>query len=159
MNEAVLTTSRHLANKWANTYQSSLTKRRLLSSQETEISSIEHLILLDLLGAYNPLIRSYFPDTGWMFDALIDIEKRLGDSGAFEYGEDKSMAPGSWRTWFVPRKQYNYGFGHIGDDHVPFLKKGVSVMHIISEPFPRVWHTMRVVISLTFNLVHLTAYC
>ncbi|KAJ3573432.1 hypothetical protein NP233_g2429 [Leucocoprinus birnbaumii] len=135
--------ARHLAHKWANTYQSSLNKRRLLSSQETEISSIEHLILLDLLGAQNPLIRSYYPDTAWMFDALVDTEKRLGESGAFEHGKEKSMAAGNWRSWFVSRDKHRSGFGYIGDDHVPFLKKGVSVLHIIAEPFPRVWHTLR----------------
>lgn len=134
--------ARHLAHKWANTYRSTHTRRRLLGSEETEISSIEHLILLDLLGAPDPLIRSYYTDTAWMFDALVAIEKRLGDSGAFEYGEDKSMASGSWRSWFMQRSRLGM-FSHIGDDHVPFLKKGVSVLHIISEPFPRVWHTLK----------------
>ena len=146
-----LTISRHLARKWANTYRSTLTRRRLLGSQETEISSIEHLILLDLLGAPDPLIRSYYADSAWMFDALVAIEERLGDSGAFEYGEDKLMASGSWRSWFVRRNVLG-AFGHIGDDHVPFLKEGVSVLHIISEPFPRVWHTLKVIFTLLSSL-------
>jgi len=135
--------ARHLAEKWATTYQQSHSKRRLISSQETEISTIEHLILLDLLGARQPLIKSYYPDTAWLFDALIDIEKRLGDSGAFSYGKEKSMAPGKWTSYFVPRKQFKFGFGYIGDDHVPFLKKGVSVLHVIADPFPRVWHSLK----------------
>lgn len=149
---ASLTVGRHLAHKWANTYQSTHTRRRLLGSEETEISSIEHLILLDLLGAPDPLIRSYYTDTAWMFDALVAIEKRLGDSGAFEYGEDKSMASGSWRSWFMQRSRLGM-FSHIGDDHVPFLKKGVSVLHIISEPFPRVWHTLKVTFILSSILL------
>ena len=32
-----------------------------------------------------------------------------------------------------------YG-GRIGDDHVPFMERGVEVLHIIPNPFPRVWH-------------------
>lgn len=28
------------------------------------------------------------------------------------------------------------------DDHVPFLKRGVEVLHIIPSPFPKVWHRM-----------------
>lgn len=34
--------------------------------------------------------------------------------------------------------------GFIEDDHVPFMKKGVSILHIIAYPFPRVWHTLKV---------------
>lgn len=34
-----------------------------------------------------------------------------------------------------------YG-GYIGDDHVPFMARGVEVLHIIPSPFPQVWHTM-----------------
>lgn len=30
--------------------------------------------------------------------------------------------------------------GRIGDDHVPFMERGVEVLHIIPNPFPRVWH-------------------
>jgi glutaminyl-peptide cyclotransferase len=32
----------------------------------------------------------------------------------------------------------------MGDDHLPFLHRGVSVLHVIAEPFPRVWHTLGV---------------
>ncbi|CAG2215051.1 QPCT [Mytilus edulis] len=32
--------------------------------------------------------------------------------------------------------------GGIEDDHIPFLRKGVKILHLISSPFPRVWHTM-----------------
>jgi len=30
----------------------------------------------------------------------------------------------------------------IQDDHVPFMHRGVEVLHIIPSPFPRVWHEM-----------------
>lgn len=30
----------------------------------------------------------------------------------------------------------------VQDDHVPFLARGVEVLHVIPTPFPRVWHTM-----------------
>lgn len=125
-----------------------LEKRRLSTGIENELSGIEHLILLDLLGASAPRIRSFFIDTAWLFDELVDAEKRLGDSGAFAYGEEKSMAPGKWRSWFSPREQTAWNTGFIGDDHVPFLHRGVPILHIISEPFPRVWHTLKA--SLVF---------
>jgi len=115
-----------------------------MNVQATELGGIEHLILLDLLGAKNPLIRSYFLDTAWLFDAMVSAEKRIGDSGAFSYGDDQSMAPGSWRSWFVPRETNGMNFGFIGDDHVPFLHRGVSILHVIAMPFPHVWHTLKV---------------
>lgn len=49
------------------------------------------------------------------------------------------------RMQFLPEKekkanQFTPGF--IGDDHVPFLKQGVDVLHVIPTPFPSFWHTM-----------------
>ena len=34
------------------------------------------------------------------------------------------------------------GNGRIQDDHVPFKKRGVPILHLIATPFPRVWHTI-----------------
>jgi len=133
--------ARHLAEKWGTTYI--LPHRRRLSMvQTTELDGIEHLILLDLLGAPGPAIRSYFLDTAWLFDAMISAERRLGDSGAFAYGDHTSMASGKWQSYFRPRTRSNVNFGYIGDDHVPFLERGISVLHIIPEHFPLVWHRL-----------------
>ena len=115
-----------------------------MNTRATELSTIEHLVLLDLLGAPNPLIRSYFLETAWLFDALVSAEERLGQIGAFAYGDEQSMAPGSWRTFFRPRSEADSNYGNIGDDHIPFLQRGVSVLHLIADPFPRVWHTSKV---------------
>ena len=30
---------------------------------------------------------------------------------------------------------------YIEDDHLPFLRRGVKVLHLIPYPFPTVWHT------------------
>jgi hypothetical protein len=115
-----------------------------MNVQRTELGGIEHLILLDLLGAPQPSIRSFFIDTAWLFDSLVSVERRLGESGAFTYANDKSMAPGKWTSYFRPRTTTSMNFGYIGDDHLPFLQKGVSILHLIAEPFPRVWHTLGV---------------
>jgi glutaminyl-peptide cyclotransferase len=114
-----------------------------MGTQSTELSGVEHLILLDLLGARQPSIRSYFPDTTWLLNAMVSAERRLGESGAFTYGDEKGMAPGRWKSYFSQRKISSY-WGYIEDDHVPFLHKGVSILHIIPEPFPRVWHELTV---------------
>ncbi|PCH37885.1 hypothetical protein WOLCODRAFT_135903 [Wolfiporia cocos MD-104 SS10] len=131
--------ARHLAHKWATTYIAPHAKRRLLPASTTELSTIEHLILLDLLGAPQPRIHSSFLDTAWLFDAMVSAERRLGNSGAFAYGEQVADA---WTSFFVPRgNQFN--LGGIEDDHIPFLRLGVSVLHVIASPFPRVWHTLK----------------
>ncbi|KZT27324.1 hypothetical protein NEOLEDRAFT_1088852 [Neolentinus lepideus HHB14362 ss-1] len=131
--------ARHLAERWSTTYISPHTKRRLLRPSETEISTVEHLILLDLLGAPHPLIRSAFLDTAWLFDAMVSVERRLFDNGAFVYGNDQAS---SLTSFFLARHKGDGNYGYIEDDHVPFLRKGVSVLHIIASPFPRVWHTL-----------------
>jgi glutaminyl-peptide cyclotransferase len=137
-------TTRHLAEKWATTYILPNSKRRLVGPQATEISTIEHLILLDLLGAPQPTIRSYYIDTAWLFDAMASAERRLGAHGAFVYGDEKGMAPNRWKSYFLPRTANDRNLGYVGDDHIPFLHKGVSVVHVIAEPFPFVWHTLKV---------------
>jgi glutaminyl-peptide cyclotransferase len=136
-------TLRHLASKWSTTYIAPNSKRRLLGHASlTELSTIEHIVLLDLLGAPNPTIRSYFIDTAWLFDAMLSAETRIRDAGALDAAETSP----NFRSFFLPRtgsgNQHNYGY--IGDDHVPFLQKGVNILHIIAYPFPRVWHTLRV---------------
>ncbi|KAG1827596.1 uncharacterized protein BJ212DRAFT_1313344 [Suillus subaureus] len=133
--------ARHLASKWSTTYIAPNSKRRLLGHASlTELSTIEHIILLDLLGAPNPTIRSYFIDTAWLFDAMVSAETRLKDAGALDEAETST----NFRSFFLPRtgsgNQYNYGY--IGDDHVPFQQKGVNILHVIAYPFPRVWHTL-----------------
>ncbi|TDL24979.1 hypothetical protein BD410DRAFT_718967 [Rickenella mellea] len=131
--------ARHLAHKWSTTYLTPHPKRRLRPSA-TELTTIEHLVLLDLLGSANPSIQSYFIDTAWLFDAMVSAEKRIASAGAFKMS---SSADDKWRSFFRPRtgREDNYGF--IGDDHTPFLNLGVSVLHIIANPFPHVWHTLQ----------------
>ncbi|KAI0647401.1 hypothetical protein C8Q79DRAFT_959252 [Trametes meyenii] len=133
--------ARHLAQKWSTTYVTPNAKRRLLPATETEIGTIEHLILLDLLGAPAPQIHSYFVDTAWLFDAMAAAEKRLAESGAFVYGKDGPETQQTYKSFFAPRVwQLN---GGIEDDHIPFLRLGVSVLHVIPSPFPKVWHELK----------------
>ncbi|KAG9100744.1 hypothetical protein FRC06_003782 [Ceratobasidium sp. 370] len=131
--------ARHLAEKWATTYVEPNAKRRLYPSQ-TILSTIEHFVLLDLLGAARPLIRSYFPSTGWLFDEMASAETRLGAAGALD---EKDFKWDPHRSgFFIPRTGYQASWGGIEDDHLPFLERGVNILHIITSPFPRVWHTL-----------------
>ena len=129
----------HLAEIWSKVFLPPHPKRRLLSSTTpiTQLSTIEHFVLLDLLGAANPRVRSYYPDTAWLFDALVDAETRLRTAGIID-------ASTVGNSFFRPRSADDRSLGYMGDDHLPFLHRGVSVLHVITEPFPRVWHTLAV---------------
>lgn len=43
---------------------------------------------------------------------------------------------GKKSAFFSARHAFNY----IEDDHVPFLRRNVPVLHVIATPFPAVWH-------------------
>lgn len=122
----------------------------------TPLGRISHLVLLDLLGAKFPIIRSFYSTTGWLYDEFLHSENKLGDAGllwatvkAGEYQETREKMGAKERTFFVKRTggAFSYGVGigaGIEDDHIPFLAKGVPVVHLISVPFPKVWHTLDV---------------
>jgi glutaminyl-peptide cyclotransferase len=136
---------RHLAEKWSKEFVAHPRTRRAA----TKLSTIDHLILLDLLGSQTPLIRSYFLSTAWLFDGLVAAEHRLGQLGVFD--EPKPQAQpvegGEWTGWqsfFVPRTGWDLQYGRIADDHIPFLHRGVNILHVIASPFPAVWHTIQV---------------
>jgi glutaminyl-peptide cyclotransferase len=135
--------ARHLAARWAGTYVLPDHRRRLLAPQMTELDGIEHLILLDLLGAKQPLIQSSFIDTAWLFDAMADVETRLHGAGLLLAAHERETGTKAFVSWFLKRRPNQYA-GHVEDDHVPFIQRGVSTLHVISNPFPRVWHTLKV---------------
>ncbi|TKC44683.1 hypothetical protein EI555_001809, partial [Monodon monoceros] len=89
------------------------------------------LILLDLIGAPNPTFPNFFPNTARWFHRLQAIEHELHELGL--------LKDHSWERQYF--QNYGYG-GVIQDDHIPFLRKGVPVLHLIPSPFPEVWHTM-----------------
>uniref|UniRef100_A0ABM5ERH5 glutaminyl-peptide cyclotransferase n=1 Tax=Pogona vitticeps TaxID=103695 RepID=A0ABM5ERH5_9SAUR len=97
----------------------------------TQLQAISLFVLLDLLGAREPTIRNHFVATAGWFERLVSIEKRLHRLGLLESHPKEEM--------YFHRDPV---FGPIEDDHVPFLRKGVPVLHLIATPFPDVWHTM-----------------
>lgn len=82
-----------------------------------------------------------------MFRAMADIEETLHDlkilkkpvhthtvnSDDGDNFEESSMFDSTSLTTYQ---------AHIEDDHVPFLQRGVPVLHLIAYPFPEVWHTI-----------------
>lgn len=71
---------------------------------------------------------------------MADLEHRLRELGVMKTGKR------AVNRQFLPernKKSTEFGWGGgVQDDHIPFLKRGVEILHIIPVPFPRVWHTM-----------------
>ncbi|ORY82798.1 hypothetical protein LY90DRAFT_697437 [Neocallimastix californiae] len=120
--------ARHLAEKWEKETLNS-------STTMTKLQSIDVFVLLDLLGTKNPSFTNYYKNTEKYFNNLSEIETMLlnkkyltttNNSNAFFYHSEALVdAPKLF----------------IDDDHKPFLRKNVPILHIIPYPFPKVWHT------------------
>ncbi|RXG56047.1 Glutaminyl-peptide cyclotransferase, partial [Armadillidium vulgare] len=85
--------------------------------------------LYDLIGTEDCGFYSLFAESENWYGRLSDFEKRLMRLGLINK-----------RTRML-RNQKVYG-ARIEDDHVPFLRKGVPILHLIATPFPSVWHKM-----------------
>lgn len=91
-------------------------------------------MLLDLLGAANPSIPSYFSTTHWAYKHLLDIETRMRALNLLEskptqnFMTDVNGTIGMWQS--------------VSDDHLPFIARGTEILHVIPSPFPHVWHKM-----------------
>jgi glutaminyl-peptide cyclotransferase len=123
--------ARALAQEWEETMHPAM------STYRTPLASIDLFVLLDLLGAAEPTVPSYFKTTHWAYRNLATIEERL--RGLSQLKSKPAEA-------FLPEKEKQESErwlgGYIGDDHVPFMEKGVEILHLITTPFPRVWHTI-----------------
>ncbi|KAH8160316.1 hypothetical protein CIB48_g7933 [Xylaria polymorpha] len=107
--------ARSLAEKWeAEIYPAK-------STYQTPLDAINLFVLLDLLGAVDPNIPSYFPTTHWAYQSMAKIETRMRELGR-PIDSDIMVS--------------------FADDHVPFMVRGVPILHVIPTPFPPTWHTM-----------------
>ena len=85
---------------------------------------------------------SFFKTTHWAYKAMSDLEHRLRELGVFKTGKRKSDRSENFLNQ-PDKKPSEFGWGGgVQDDHIPFLKKGVDILHIIPLPFPRVWHEL-----------------
>lgn len=111
--------SRHLAKVWSKPD----------TTGKTHLSTIEALILLDLIGAKNPRFYSSFPSTHGLFERLQRIETKLRKNDLIQSSSNNYFNGGLLQQPL-----------DVEDDHVPFMKKGVPILHIIPVPFPDCWH-------------------
>ncbi|KAI1529806.1 glutaminyl-peptide cyclotransferase precursor [Pyrenophora tritici-repentis] len=125
--------SRALATHWQS-HPNPLPQTSKFYKNQTPLSQISLFLLLDLLGSANPTVPSYYPTTHWAYLHLSRLETRLRSLNLLE-----SNPP----TPFLPDVNMTMGTNGVEDDHLPFLQRGVEVLHVIPNPFPEVWHTVR----------------
>ncbi|KAG7483931.1 hypothetical protein MATL_G00043570 [Megalops atlanticus] len=101
------------------------------STHTTLLEAVDLFVLLGLIGAPDPLFVNHFDNTARWFDRLISAEKRLHKLGLL------SSHPVE-QSYF---KKDVY-LGPVEDDHMPFLQRGVPVLHVIATPLPSFWHTL-----------------
>ncbi|XP_012717576.2 glutaminyl-peptide cyclotransferase [Fundulus heteroclitus] len=116
--------SRHLAEKMEATAHPEG------ASDTNQLHGIDLFVLLDLIGGPRPTFGNQFPDTTSWLTRLQDIEKRL-------HSMNQLVNHSNSVQYFWPDRPV----GRILDDHIPFLHRGVRVLHLIPYPFPSVWHT------------------
>lgn len=136
--------ARSLAETWEETYHPAMSNFR------TELSSITLFVLLDLLGSKAPTILSHFPTTHWAYQNMGKLENRLRDLQQFKSAPSKAdKEKRNELRWLVDvekSEKYVTSRGGISDDHLPFMHRGVEILHLIDfntgSGFPKVWHTL-----------------
>ncbi|KAH7073170.1 glutaminyl-peptide cyclotransferase precursor [Paraphoma chrysanthemicola] len=136
--------ARALAGDWESTFHAAA------SIYRTPLDSIELFLLLDLLGAASPRVPSYFKTTHWAYKHMAHAEERLRSLGlmksspnhAARMAERENKKPRAEPKFLPEGDKSDNAFmgGFVQDDHVPFMARGVEILHIIPSPFPRVWH-------------------
>jgi glutaminyl-peptide cyclotransferase len=112
--------ARHLAGRWVAEG----------SASENSLDKIALFMLLDLIGVAGTKFGSLFPVTALQFKELVYYSRRLKKLQLLHNNDLRSSFFDAANRW-----------GAIEDDHVPFLQRGVPVLHLISTPFPPAWHT------------------
>lgn len=113
--------SRHLAAKY---------------EQEGFLKKIDMLVLLDLLGSPDPNFYSINPETLFWYLRLEKTETDLGNMNLLKSYSHAGVTADTSNKFFQQRSIQ----AGIEDDHVPFQKRGVKILHLIPIPFPTVWH-------------------
>ena len=90
---------------------------RLLKGRD-QLASVSVMILLDLVGASDLLLRKELYSTAWLTDLIWSQAHQLGHGALFRDGQKVA----------------------IEDDHVPFLQEGIPASNLIGLNYSH-WHT------------------
>ncbi|KAK5404938.1 hypothetical protein LTR06_009205 [Exophiala xenobiotica] len=125
--------ARSLAEEWEHTMHPAT------SIYKNYLDSIDLFVLLDLLGSPEDLpIPSWQHSSHWSYVKMAEAEARMRELGLF-----KSDSKRKWLTDKDKKETDVFSSYIMQDDHIPFIARGVHVLHLIPARFPSVWHTMR----------------
>ena len=112
--------------------------RHLAEKYEKEgfLPKMDMLVLLDLLGAPDPAFYSINPETLQWYLSLERTENQLGNMNLFKGYTSHGFTSESVTRYFQQRSVQ----AGIEDDHIPFMRRNVKILHLIPLPFPSVWH-------------------
>ncbi|RKP01223.1 hypothetical protein CXG81DRAFT_7237, partial [Caulochytrium protostelioides] len=128
--------ARHLVDAW----QARATVNALGQSTNY-LQTIDVLVLLDLIGHADPVFYdTQFQHTAWFWNELVSAEARLANAGLLSAPHVQAMSQ-QGRVYFH-EGVHLLSHNPIADDHLPFVRAGVPVVHMIPQPFPPVWHTL-----------------
>lgn len=124
--------ARSLAEEWEHTMHPAT------SIYRSPLDSIELFVLLDLLGSPENLpIPSWQHSSHWSYVNMAESEQRLRNLGLF-----KSNPKHVWLPEKNKKDTDRFSSYVMQDDHIPFIARGVQVLHLIPSRFPTVWHTI-----------------
>ncbi|KAK5064202.1 hypothetical protein LTR84_000035 [Exophiala bonariae] len=124
--------ARSLAEEWEHTMHPAT------SIYRSPLDSIELFVLLDLLGSPENLqIPSWQHSSHWSYVRMAEAEQRLRQLGMF-----KSNPKHTWLPEKNKKDTDRFSSYVMQDDHIPFIARGVQVLHLIPSRFPSVWHTI-----------------
>lgn len=110
--------SRKLADSLSKTYG------------QQAFDSIDLFVLLDLIGGRQSNFPNYFSSTNNAYKVLSSMERGL---------IQKKLLSSSQRYYFTDLNGNGRNYP-VEDDHIPFLRKNVPILHLIPAPFPSQWH-------------------
>lgn len=139
--------ARHLARKWElleSPLQSSAVSPVIQKAKEG-LKGISQFVLLDLIGTKDMKaadlsrriqIRNYNSKSVHFYRHIRQIERMLLRSEALSVSQ---VAARSHLSNFYFDSNVRV-MNAVEDDHIPFLQRGVPILHLIPIPFPSVWH-------------------
>jgi len=126
--------SRHLANAWQK--ETGYRYKGFPTQGDNTLGRIDIFMLLDLLGTNDPepTITSSQSSTHSWYKRLRANEDMLMKNRQ-KYG----ILQGTKKRYFVTNGN-KARFTGVEDDHKPFERRGVPILHVIATPFPNEWH-------------------
>ncbi|KAJ2477649.1 hypothetical protein IWW56_004211 [Coemansia sp. RSA 2131] len=121
--------ARHLAEFWEhNPDPATVAALSGATEHRPELERVELMVLMDLIGAPDNMFPAFQIPTADLFTQLSKLEKRLhGAEYTSRLYMNTAMPPGA---------------AGVEDDHLPFVERDIPVLHLISMPFPKVWHKL-----------------